>query len=433
METMDAVVLARLLEPPPPESNDPTAPQPKGKFAVVDRLKGEAHVAKDAKIEILYYGDAPVGTIFLAMGVLEGDPGSKQEMIWSTPLKTSEKARAYISQLPQLPAGGATRLQFFQRHLEDAEELLARDAYDEFARAPYQDVIDLKPHMNHDQLVSWVKNEEIPASRRRLYLTMLGVCGSTDDLPFLEEMIRHGERSRRAGLDALLACYLTLKGESGLALVDELYFVQKAEYSDVNSAIMALRFHGTEANIISTKKIIPLFRRLLARPELADLIIPDLARWEDWESLDTLVALFKSANTKSSWVREPIINFVRVCPLPEAREKFRELEQIDPAAVKRANKFLPFGPPQPPPEEKQTSVIPPPLNAGSMASAATTTQVTALKPAVATANAGARRAAAVATKSPPPPNLTALWSVCASVVAVLFAVQWSLLTRSGKL
>ena len=37
--------------------------------------------------------------------------------------------------------------------LEDGDELLARDAYDEFAKAPYDVVKALKPKMNHDQLV----------------------------------------------------------------------------------------------------------------------------------------------------------------------------------------------------------------------------------------------------------------------------------------
>ncbi len=53
------------------------------------------------------------------------------------------------------------------------------------AKSPYEEVLALKPQMNHDQLVAWIKNEDIPASRRRLYLTMLGVCGSEKDLPLL--------------------------------------------------------------------------------------------------------------------------------------------------------------------------------------------------------------------------------------------------------
>ncbi len=81
---------------------------------------------------------------------------------------------------------------------------------------------------------------------------------------------------------------------------------------------------------------------MLDRPQLADLVIPDLARWEDWTQMEKLVQLFKEANDKSSWVRVPVINYLRACPKPEAKKYIAELEKIDPAAVKRANTFYPF-------------------------------------------------------------------------------------------
>ena len=37
--------------------------------------------------------------------------------------------------------------------------------------------------MPHDKLVGWIKNPETSTSRRRLYLTMLGICGTKADVP----------------------------------------------------------------------------------------------------------------------------------------------------------------------------------------------------------------------------------------------------------
>ena len=71
-------------------------------------------------------------------------------------------------------------------------------------------------------------------------------------------------------------------------------------------------------------------------------MIPDLARWKDWGSMDRLVQMFKDAGEKSSWVRVPIVNFLRACPLPEAKEQLGELAKIDPDAVRRATTFFPF-------------------------------------------------------------------------------------------
>jgi hypothetical protein len=198
--------------------------------------------------------------------------------------------------------------------------------------------------MNHDQLVSWIRNPDVPASRRRLYLTMLGVCGEPEDIAMLEEMLQSNDRNMKAGLDAMIGCYLTLRGAEGMPLVEKLFLKDKsAEYAETYAAIMALRFHGSETDIIPRERILAALRLMLNRPELADLVIPDLARWEDWSVMPQLVQLFKDADEKSSWVRVPVINYLRACPKPEAANYVSELEKIDPAAVKRANTFFPFG------------------------------------------------------------------------------------------
>ena len=202
--------------------------------------------------------------------------------------------------------------------------------------------------MNHEQIVAWIKNPEIPASRRRLYLVMLGVCGGEKDLPMLEEFMKSSDRKAKSGLDALIACYLTLKGEAGLPLVEELFLAnKKADYADTYAAIMAIRFHGTEGGVIEQKRLVASLHHMLERPELADLVIPDLARWEDWDVMDKLFELYKTADEKNSWVRVPVVNYLRACPLPKAKELLKECEKIDPAAVKRANTFFPTSPAAP--------------------------------------------------------------------------------------
>ena len=141
----------------------------------------------------------------------------------------------------------------------------------------------------------------------------------------------------------MIACYLLLKGPDGVPLVEKQFILNsKAEYADTYAAIMALRFHGTDVHVIPRERVVAALRLMLERPNLADLVIPDLARWEDWSSMDKLVTLFKTADEKTSWVKVPVINYLRACPLPEAKAKIKELEKIDPEAVKRANTFFPM-------------------------------------------------------------------------------------------
>lgn len=336
--SMDAVVIAELLKSPEKAVAGDSNDVPKAIFRVQQVVKGDGIVEPDQKIESIYFGDAKPGQAFLIMGV---DP---PKVMWSTPLQLSERARKYVPQLLEVPPQGAERLRFFQQYLEDDDEMLARDAYDEFAKAPYDAVKALKPQMQHDQLVEWIQNPDVPASRRRLYLTMLGVCGNEQDIEMLEKMLKSDDRKMKAGLDAMIGCYLTLRGAEGMPLIEKLFLANdRAEYADTYAAIMALRFHGSETDVIPRERILAGLRLMLKRPQLADLVIPDLARWEDWSVMPELVQLFKSADEKSSWVRVPVINYLRACPKPAADDYIAELEKIDPAAVKRANTFFPFG------------------------------------------------------------------------------------------
>jgi hypothetical protein len=447
INTMDVAVIAKLVKAPPP-SDKPGDEIAKATFEIVQVIKGEGVVKPKERMETLYFGEATPGKSFLVMGI------SPPQIMWSTPLPLSERAHEYLNQIMKLPKEGAERLVFFQKYLEDEDELLARDSYDEFARAPYAQVKEIKEHIDHKQIVEWIKDPEIPASRRRLYLVMLGVCGSEKDLPMLEEFMRSSDRKAKSGLDALIACYLTLKGEAGLPLVDELFLANpKADYADTYSAIMAIRFHGTEGGVIDKKALLGSLHHMLQRPELADLVIPDLARWEDWGAIDQLMELYKTADEKSSWVRVPVVNYLRACPLPRAKELLKECEKIDPASVKRANSFFPTTPAAAPaPTPEKASKIEFPGKASGQPSqaqvasynspirgkfgdevAAATGQPTppdddSVSTAnVATTNVGAAPAAALKQTESPPPNLWLILGVPWAVGLVLFAAQWSIL------
>ncbi|MFN7573521.1 MAG: hypothetical protein ACK56J_09545 [Planctomycetota bacterium] len=333
IKSHDAVVIARLITLPPPVA-EIDAELPKAEFEVVRVLRGSEHIEPEAMFRVLLVGDYPVGQEFVVMGV--NPPG----FVWSTPLKATPRVVEYVESLGKLPEKGAERLAFFQKYFEDEESVLAFDAYDEFARAPYEDVLALKDRMNHDQLVKWILNPETSVNRRRLYFTMLSVCGGAQDLEMLERLIRSDDRKEQAGLDALVSCYLKLKGPDGLELIEREFLKnEEADYVDTLATISALRFHGSEEKTIPRERLVAAVRTLLDRPKMADMIIPDLARWEDWTVMEKLVELFKNSTEDTVWVRVPVIQYLQVCPRPEAKKHIEELRKIDPDAVARAALF----------------------------------------------------------------------------------------------
>ncbi|HEV3023643.1 MAG TPA: HEAT repeat domain-containing protein, partial [Pirellulales bacterium] len=346
-------VLASLVERPvrPADAKGAENEAVDSTFEIVEVLKGSESLGGLKRFDVLYFGQQPIGAKFLVLGVDTRDPDAKRKakakIAWAAPTALSDRGLEYVKALPTLADKGPARLAFFQEYLEDAEAILGTDAYDEFARAPYAEVKQLGPQMHHDRLLDWIKDPNVSPSRRRLYLTMLGVCGQADDVPVLEEMIKSPDRQVRVALDAIIACYLILNGPEGLSLVEDLFFKdEEAEYIDTYSAITALRFLGQESDAVSKDRLMEGLRHILDRPKLADLVIPDLARWHDWSVMDKLVELFKDADDQSSWVRVPVLKYLEACPMPEAIAHLEELAKIDPDAMKRARSFgslLPAG------------------------------------------------------------------------------------------
>lgn len=330
--TMDAVVIASSLDGE--LTRNLSTGVVKMKIEIV--IKGNDLLKVGQTVDAIYYGKVKVGRRFLLSGV---DPPNLQ---WSC-LPVTQRAEQYIVKANKVKDDDVARLRFFRDYLEDEEDLISRDAYDEFASAPYDVLQKIGSDMDHDQLLAWAKDSEIGADRKRLYFTMLGICGSKSDLPILEAMLRNPAKSVTGGLDALIACYLTLAGEQGLPLIDELYISnKKAPFPQSYAAIMAIRFHGTDGDVIPRSALVESLHKVLDRGELADMVIPDLAKWNDWSQIDRLTRLFKDAEKDKNWLRVPVINYMRACPLPEAAKAIEELEKIDPEAVRRAKTFFPI-------------------------------------------------------------------------------------------
>ncbi len=380
IEAADVAFIAELISPMPAGALDGTSDAPAAaKFRVVEVLRNEERLEGKQEIDVIYFGEDAPGKPFLITG-LAGVTGPGLD--WTTPVPLSNAAAAYVRKLLTIPAQGPERLAFFQEYLENDDPLLAQDAYDEFARTPYADVIALAPKMDRPQLLKWINDSTVGPSSRRLYLTMLGICGQPADIQLLEqlmsydylamkpaiaatiamsvlqgpapgvgmvdEMLHAEERRKRESLDAMIACYLKLKGPEGLALVNDLFLGNPhVEYKHLHSAIMALRFHGEETDEIPRADLLNSMRLALAHRDFADQVIPDLTRWEDWEVMPRLIAMFKDSE-KDDWIRQPVVSYLLVAAEApgdvgqEAQAAIEELEAMDPETVKRARNLAAF-------------------------------------------------------------------------------------------
>lgn len=387
LDNAQAAVFASLVEPMPDPGDaddslsDEAALPDEGLdstavFEVTEVVRGDDQLEPGQKIEVVYFGQDDRDKRFLITSL----PGDRLD--WSTPIPLSEAAQDYVRKLNDAPEEGADRLDFFEDYFEHEDRLLAQDAYDEFARAPYEDVIALGDRINREKLLEWIDDPNVGPSNRRLYLTLLGVCGTSEDVPMLrrllnfdrelidpgvatvaaamqatgtslgvgviDELVRAEEQRKKQSLDALIACYLKLEGPPGLELINRLFLGNPhVEYTHLHSAIMALRFHGEEADVLPRSELLKSMRLALNHPDFADQVVPDLARWEDWEVMPRLIEMFRNA-TSDSWIRQPVASYLLVAAQQsgdvgeEARTALDELEQLDPETLKRARTLSAF-------------------------------------------------------------------------------------------
>ena len=143
---------------------------------------------------------------------------------------------------------------------------------------------------------------------------MIGLCGTAEDAELLREIIEQPTQDYRLGIDGIMAGYLILTGEQGLPLIenDKLRNTD-AVFSETYAGMQALRFLWTYApEIVPAERLRGSMRILLERPDLADLVITDLARWEDWSVTDRLMQMYGQDDYDIPSIKRNIIRYFLV-------------------------------------------------------------------------------------------------------------------------
>ncbi len=306
------------------------------KMQITDVIKGDS-VLKNSVVEVESSTQLSTNSVYWLVSF--GD----EELNWAPPELISTDAIGYLRGLSRLPENGVTRLSYFLNFLPHQDDFIAADAYNEFAEASLDEIHGLRERLDRRWVIAQLQNGSTPVHRRRLCWTFLSQCGTAADIGLFDDAMRKREidHDYDPGMDAAIACLITLGGESSLARIEREFVSNPATtYADRIAAINAIRVHGTEYGVISRSRLAATLRRLLDRPELADLVIPDLARWQDWSAVDRMVELFSESTEETSLLKPAIVRYLKACELPEAAEALGKLRSIDKQAVERAESSM---------------------------------------------------------------------------------------------
>jgi len=306
------------------------------------------------RVTLPRYRAGKVGDLFLLLGTR----GTVIE--WSSPLEVTEASFQYMAQAPSPESPAAKRLEYFVKFLEFPDPLVANDAYGEFANAPYEDITKLGKQLPREKLRGWVMNPETPQTRLGLYGLLIGLCGNEEDAQVVQKKIQESTDDFRLGIDGLMSGYLLLTGPKGLDVIDESKLKNRdIPFSETYAAMQALRFMWRYGDSrIEKERLRQSMRILLERPELADLVIADLARWQDWSVQDRLMDLYGQGEFNIPSIKRAVVRYMLVsskdvpaeatagedAKLPthvvKGREYLAQLRKDDEKTVTEAERFF---------------------------------------------------------------------------------------------
>ena len=102
-------------------------------------------------------------------------------------------------------------------------------------------------------------------------------------------------------------------------MIEQQYIKDRGRSLDeITEAVSALRVHGQSPGVVSRARIQTSYHLLLReRAPLAELIVDDCARWEDWSVAPQLMAIYASG--QQPWNNTLIMNYLHACPLDSVK------------------------------------------------------------------------------------------------------------------
>ncbi|MEX0703349.1 MAG: hypothetical protein WD069_14740 [Planctomycetales bacterium] len=324
-------------------------------FRIVRTREGASDVAVGQEIAYPRHVDAKKGDRFLLVRDTIDDP---RVPYWSASGGLSDAGFDYIAKLPALDEPAARRLEYFVRFLEFNDPQVAADAFTEFERASYADIVAITDKLPRHKLRKWVAAMD-PRKDRQLELYG-GLCGDASDAELLRKRIVDEPRASdkadfRVGIGGMMDGYLLLAGEKGLAVLEREFLSNRhVHLSETYAAMQAVHFmweHG--GGKIGKERLRESMRLLLDHPDLVDFAIAYLTRWKDWSVRDHVLKLYGAAEFDIPPVKRAIIRYFLLCArdvsadaktnpphVAEAKRRLEDFRRRDPQLVADVERLL---------------------------------------------------------------------------------------------
>lgn len=330
----DAACLVKWVSAKETKGEDDEVGSATTTFEVVEVIRSDdPKLAAKSRITVDFLRNGKPGDLFLLFG--KRDEG---KLGWSAPVEMSEDSYQYILQAPAMEAPAEKRLKYFLKFLEVRDQQIANDAFAEFSRARYEDVVLISSALPREKIRMWLESPETSKIRLGFYGLLLGLCGNDEDARFLEAKIFEpfAPNDIRLGIDGMMGGYILLRRDQGLQrLITGKLQSSDTARTDLFAVLNALRFAWEYCrDRLPAAELQAALRSFLDRDEFAEIVLADLARWKDWSVLDRLISQFGKTPFETDSAKLKIIQFAQACV------KDNRTEDDVPAKVATAKKFL---------------------------------------------------------------------------------------------
>lgn len=277
---------------------------------------------------------------------------------WDSPVAVDAAEFQYITQAPTAGIDALERLRYFLPFLEHNRNLVASDAWGEFARSEYGVIKQLSDLYSTTSLRAWIANGQTSPERLSLYGLMLGMCGDEDDAAFLQEQIGPGGADElRFGVEGMMGGLLALTGVDGLAFLERTRLRSDVPTLEAFAAVQAIQFiWNHEPDRIDKQRLRNSLHLTLNDESLREISITNLARWEDWTLVRQLPQIYDACRDDDNGTTRAIVGYLLVyrrAPHPEtaaddvklAESLLQKIRKEKPRLVKAVEWEL-NGPPQ---------------------------------------------------------------------------------------
>ncbi len=256
--------------------------------------------------------------------VTAADPQLVRFLRGSLILSKSMPAAPTIRQFTQ-------QLRYFLPYLEHEDNNIADSAHGKLVAAPYSALRDIADELDRKRILSWIDLQSSTNSERiARSIVLLGICGDIQDSHRIERWLQDSVGIDNVGyLTALLTANIELNREAAVNSIEQ-SFIRNPErkLAELIAAVDALRTHGQAQTSVGRDRVTSSYRLLLRyRPALAELVIDDFVRWEEWSMTPKLIEFYTSGD--QPWNNALILRYMKACPLPQARKFLEQQTDID--------------------------------------------------------------------------------------------------------